>query len=133
MNARLQSRLTKLEQRRREQAEADDPNRPRTIAELCGYPRGTMLSTILRLEDERMAREIAAGTYKPPEPPDPTVWPTNVINVDSEVYKIAGDLEAWRENEKKIKRWTPEWEKANWPDAPQGKDARDDQEPNQQT
>lgn len=55
MNARLQSRLARLEQRRREQGEADDP-KPSDFAELCGYPRGTMLSTIFKMEEERMAR-----------------------------------------------------------------------------
>jgi hypothetical protein len=137
MSGRLESRLVKLEQRRRQQADDDDPNRPPDFAELCGYPRGTLLSTMLRLEEERMAREIAAGTYVKPEPPDPTIWPTNVINVDSEFCKITGDLEGWRENEMKIKRWSPEWERQNWPEidaepAP-GKDAYDDQESNSQT
>ena len=118
MTRRIESRLAKLEQRRREQGEADDPNRPRHLSEILGgpYDPTITLPRIFAEMERRMTEEIAAGTYQPPPPPDPTIWPKNVINVDSEFCKITGDIEAWRENEKKIKRWSPEWEQKNWPD-----------------
>ena len=118
MTRRIESRLAKLETTRREsEAVARDPNRPKHISELLGgpYDATITLPRIFAEMERRMAEEIAAGTYKPPEPPDPTIWPQNVINVDSEFLKITGDIEGWRENEKKIKRWSTEWEQENWP------------------
>lgn len=116
MNARLQTRLTKLEQRRREQAEANDTNRPPDFAMLCGYPRGTLLSTMLKMEEERMAREIAAGTYKPPEPPDPDYMPENVVDVESELLKIQGDRDGWKTRQIFLKRDLAEMVRREWPD-----------------
>ncbi|HVA46152.1 MAG TPA: hypothetical protein VNH11_07240 [Pirellulales bacterium] len=113
----IKSRLTKLEKTRRENdAYADDPNRPPDFAELCGYPRGTCLSTIFQLEDERMAREIAAGTYKPPEPPDPDYMPENVIDVESELLKIQGNRDGWRARQLFLKRDLAEMIRREWPD-----------------
>lgn len=116
MPKRLESRLVKLEHRRREKAEADDPNRPPTIGELYGYPQATCLSEIFRLEEERMAREIAAGTYQPPEPPDPDYWPPNVVDVESEILKIKGDRDGWKERQIFLKRDLAEMIRRDWPD-----------------
>ncbi|HEX7380314.1 MAG TPA: hypothetical protein VF278_24580 [Pirellulales bacterium] len=113
---RIETRLAKLETRQREQGEPDDPDRPRTIAEICGYPRGTMLSTILKREDERMAREIAAGTYQPPEPPDPDYVPENVIDVESAFLKITGDRDGWKQRQLFLKRDLAEMVRREWPD-----------------
>lgn len=112
----IERRLAKLEIRQRDQGEPGDPARPLTFAELCGYPRGTSLSAILRWEDERMAREIAAGTYRPPQPPDPDYMPENVVDVDSELLKITGDRDGWKRRQLFLKRDLAEMVRRDWPD-----------------
>lgn len=111
---RLESRLAKLEQRRHsDRRHLDNPNRPRTFAEIMAaagapLPPGVTFAHIL----------AAAEGSEPPD--DDDAWGRNVVNVDSELFKLTGDVDAWRENERKIKRWSPEWERENWPNAKQG-------------
>lgn len=60
--------------------------------------------------------EIAAGTYKPPEPPDPDYWPPNVIDVDSYILKLEGDRDGWKQRQLFLKRDLAEMIRRDWPD-----------------
>lgn len=115
----IESRLTKLETKRREsKARADNPNRPKHISELLGgpYDPSITLPRILEAMERRMAEEIAAGTYKPPEPPDPDYLPENVFDVESYVLRLDGDRDGWKQRQLFLKRDLAKMIERDWPD-----------------
>lgn|SRR5487761_1694214 len=114
---RLESRLAKLEAKRHERRD-EDPNRPKHLSELLGgpYDPSITLPRIFAAMEERMAREIADGTYKPPEPPDPDYLPENVVDVDSYILKLEGDRDGWRARQLFLKRDVAEMIRRDWPD-----------------
>ncbi|HQU43101.1 MAG TPA: hypothetical protein PK867_09820 [Pirellulales bacterium] len=135
MNGAIKSRLAKLEAARREaDVRVDDPNRPKHLSELLGgpYDPTITLPRIFQAMEERMARELAAGTYRPPEPPDPDYMRENVVDVDSYILKLEGDRDGWKARQVFLKRDLAEMIRQDWPDidAEPATKADDNQEPN---
>lgn len=107
---RLESRLAKLETKRREaDARRDNPNRPKHTSELLGGPYDPSIT---------LPRLLESSAKLPSIPPDddPDYLPENVVDVDSAILKIQGDRDGWKQRQLFLKRDLAEMVRRDWPD-----------------
>lgn len=106
---RIESRLVKLETRRKAEARDDNPNRPKHISELLGGPYDPTIT---------LAKILESSAELPSTPPDyePGHVAENIIDVESYLLKLQGDREGWRARQRDLKRDLAEMVRRDWPD-----------------